>query len=152
MTPKEFHEDYLRVCDMNVPTKIKVRVLGEVLSQYDNFWKVIGVTKNALKVFEENSFKKVSRMGINRSHIVDRHKTYTRMVENPNPDYKSWWEDYLENDKTILSTSSENMAGTFSEVIYFENDLFPKSGFAWRHGKKEIEFLTEMSKCLKKIC
>lgn len=144
MTPKDFHEDYLAVCKMNIPTKIKVRVLSEVLSCYEHYWKVVGITKNALKIFEENSFKKISRMGVNRSHIVDRHKTYTRMIQSPNHDCDSWWNDYLENDKTILSTSTENMTGSQSNIIYFDNDLFPACGFAWRHGKKEIEFLKEL--------
>jgi hypothetical protein len=145
MTPKQFHQDYLAVCKMNIPSKLKVRVLSEILSCYEHYWKVIGITKNALKVFQENSFKKVSRMGVNRSHIIDRHKTYTRMVENPNYDCDSWWNDYLKHDKTVLSTSTENMTGTNSDIIYFDNDLFPVSGFAWRHGKKEIEFLKQLS-------
>lgn len=141
MTPQQIHENYLVICNMNCETRVKVKLLSELLAFYPGCWKVIGITKNALEVFKKNEFQKVSRMGINRSHLVDRHKTYTRMIQSPNMDFDSWWIDYLNNDKTILSTSSENLSKTCSEIVYFDTDLFPARGFAWRHGKAESVFL-----------
>ena len=68
---------------------------------------------------------------------------------------EEWWSFYWNNDKTILSTSSENMSGEFSDIIYFtedkeqKGDLFVTSGFKWKHRKsKEVPFLKELSSSL----
>ena len=67
-----YHNYYLQLCEWDIPIKKKVRILGELMaSAYDDHWRVIGITKEALNVFKVHNYKKVSRMGINRGHIYD---------------------------------------------------------------------------------
>ena len=135
----DLHHDYLLITKMNVPTKRKIRLLTELFGETENPWRVVGITKAALNIFKENEFNKIKRMGINRSHIVDRKESYTYMLENVFQDSDSWWEYYYENDKTILATSSENMSSNSSDVIEFDNNdmLFKSSGFNWSYRKKK---------------
>lgn len=53
---------------------------------------------------------------------------------------------FIDNDITILATSTENMSGKFSTVFPIDSNLglFKSKGFAWRHSKKEQSFLREM--------
>jgi len=142
----DLHHDYLLITKMKMPVKRKARLLTELLAQYDNVWRVIGITENALKVFIDNDFNKIKRMGINRSHRVDRIKTYTHMFKNVEQNADLWWKYFIDNDDTILATSSENMSSQFSRVIHFNNDvfLFKNSGFTWAYRIKEKEFLREL--------
>ncbi|MEL0623359.1 hypothetical protein V6238_09675 [Marinomonas arenicola] len=131
-----------------MPIKRKARLITELFAQYDDVWRVTGITEKALEIFIENNFNKIKRMGINRSHRVDRIKTYTYMFENIEHDADSWWDFFIKNDDTILSTSSENMSNNFSRIIHFENDsfLFKNSGFTWRYSTIEKTFLRELAK------
>jgi hypothetical protein len=148
MNNEQFYQDFLAIRNMNSPTNKKVRMLGEMLGSYENFWQITGITLEALKKFKENDFKRKSRMGINRSHKVDRHKTYTTMLEGPIMDCDTWWKFYTENDKTVLATSSENNTNTFSKIfpIKKQDNLFKSTGFAWRHSLQEQNVLKNIAK------
>jgi len=145
MTKEDFYHDYLLIRKMRAPTSKRYRMLGELFACYPDAWRVVGITEDALKIFAAHNFKRVSRMGINRSHLVDRVKTYTTMLEGPLMECNEWWQFYLDNDKTILATSSENMSNGFSKVYDVDPalGLFKSHGFAWRHKDPEIEFLKE---------
>ena len=145
MTKEDFYHDYLLVRQMRVPVNKRYRILSELLGSYENAWRVVGITENALNVFKEYSFRRESGMGINRSHIIDRKTTYTYMLEGPLMECDEWWDYYLENDKTVLATSKENMSNGFSKVYDIDPDLglFKPQGFAWRHKDPEINFLKE---------
>jgi hypothetical protein len=65
MLKNEIYEDAIKLREMNASNKIKVRMLSELFSAYDNIWEVVGVSKEALIVFKKHQFKKVSKMGIN---------------------------------------------------------------------------------------
>lgn len=140
------HQDYLTIFEMNAPINIKALMLGGLLSCNPDTWRVVGITEEALLVFKEHNFKKVSRMGINRSHQVDRIETYTEMLTNKMIDIDSWWSFYSKNDTTILSTSSENMSKDGKKIIDIDTKLglFKSQGFAWRHGKEEVLFLNNL--------
>lgn len=143
--------DYLKIKNMSsITLKIKKRMLTEFFSINTNPWRVVGITEKALAVFKLNNFKRVSRMGINRSHLVDRHKRDDKMLSTEFKNAKEWWNYYYENDKTILATSEENMSNSFSTIhpIDEELSLFRHSGFAWRHTKSESNFLENMYKSI----
>jgi hypothetical protein len=139
----DIYKNYLLVLQMATSTARKIRILTEIFADNPDCWRVVGITKSALKRFKDFKFKRASRMGINRSHIVDRNKTYRRLIEHPIYDIDAFWQFYEENDKTVLSTSSENMSGLDIEAVIPVNvvDLFKNSGFAWRHSKAEVSFL-----------
>lgn len=145
MTKEDFYHDFLLIRKMRVPINKRYRILSELLGCYENAWRVTGVTYNALKVFSDLHFRRESGMGINRSHIVDRKSTYVTMLEGPLMECDEWWNFYLDNDKTILATSAENMSNGFSEIFDVDSTLglFKPQGFAWRHKDPEINFLKE---------
>lgn len=125
---------------------IKSRCLSNIISQWDNQWRVTGITINALKIFAEHDFKRKSRMGINRAHISqDRLITNMYLLDNDlSPE--EFWKYLYENDNTVLATSSENKKNVFSEIIKINEsqDMFNAKGFAWKHNKKEIDFLAQL--------
>jgi len=138
--------NYLKIKEMiGLTMSQKCRLLSEMLFFTEDSWRVVGITENALKVFAKNGFKKVPRMGINRSHIIERNKTYTKLLEGEF-DCDNFWSIFLENDKTILSTSSENMSKSNSRIIKFDCDskLFKPSGYSWSHTRKESNLLKEI--------
>ncbi len=121
---------------------IKVRMLTALMSADAGAWRVVGVTQAALDKFAEHEFRRVSGMGVNRSHIIDRHQTYVEMRER-DMGVEEWWAFLQERDKCVLATSSENLRGVFSQIIDIDPalGLFLNRGYAWRHGTSEIEFL-----------
>jgi hypothetical protein len=146
MNKEDFYHDFLLIRKMRAPTNKRYRMLGELFAVNPDAWRVIGITEAAVKVFAKHDFKRVSRMGINRSHLVDRIKTYTTMLEGPLTECDEWWNFYVDTDKTILSTSTENMSkGELSRVYSVDSQLglFQSQGFAWRHKDPEIKFLKE---------
>jgi hypothetical protein len=146
MTEEDLYHDYKLLLKMKVCNAKKVRLLSDLLGEAENPWRVVGITYEALKAFERNGFKKVSKMGINRSHITPRKETYSFMLKNNFDNSKEWWNYHFENDITILSTSSENLKGSNSEIIDIDPslNLFRCRGFGWTHGKKEILFLEKL--------
>jgi len=146
---ENLHHDYLLITQMKIPIKRKVRLLTELFGETENPWRVVGITESALKVFIQNNFNRVPRMGINRAHIINRVKTHTYLIENVYNDADAWWNYYYENDKTILSTSSENMSNTFSRIydIDEKENYFKSVGFSWSYRKsKEKPFLEQLAK------
>ncbi|MHA8092729.1 hypothetical protein V7S78_09435 [Aquirufa regiilacus] len=144
------YHDYLLIKQMNVPLEIKIKLLSTLFTVNPNCWRVIGITPKALEIFAEYNFKKISGMGINRSHIIQRHDNYKIMLEGKISNTTDFWENYFNNDATILSTSSENMSASKSfidEALLIPNDerqLFRSLGYAWKHKKEEEDFLKNL--------
>ena len=142
----ELFQEYQMLLKMKSDIGVKIRMLS-ILLYYNNPnpWRVVGITQNALVLFKTHEFKKVPKMGINRAHLINRDDTYREMLLNPISSSEVFWEKYLGSDKTVFSTSSENLSKKgFSKIFYFENNqeiLFPAIGYAWKHNNKEIEFL-----------
>ena len=148
MTKDDFYHDFLLIRKMRAPTRKRCRMLGELFACDPDAWRVVGITEEALKIFATHNFNRVSRMGVNRSHLVDRNTTYTTMIEGPLLEKNKWWNFYRRNDKTILATSSENMSNNFSTVYDIDAslDLFKSQGFAWRHREPEVLYLKEVAR------
>ena len=132
----------------------KSRILDQLLSDHKDIWQVIGITKNALIRFKEHDFMKETGMRINRSHIQDRNLTNRHLLENPFTE-EEWWSYFRKHNKTILAISEENKNISKlppDEILYFKDysfydsslNLFVSSSFAWRHTKKEKEFLINL--------
>ena len=86
-------------------------------------------------------------MGINRSHLIQRHKFYKHLLNIEISNEQKFWENYYKNDRTVLATSSENMknSSTITEgALIVPNDkrnLFKTSGYSWKHKDEEENFL-----------
>jgi hypothetical protein len=147
---QEIYEDAQILRKLHAPMKIKVKLLGDLLAQYDNIWQVTGITYDAIKVFHSNNFKKISRMGINRSHKIDRSESYKNLLSQ-NLTFDLWWKYFLEINTCVLATSSENMSNKWSKVIEIDTNLglFKSSGFAWTHSiKREGLYLKSLFRSL----
>ena len=149
MKTEDFYSDFLKIKSMHSSDKIKHRMITELLSQYSDFWRVIGITRKALSVFRDHNFKKAPRMGINRAHKKDRYETSKDMLNKEWDNHKDWWNFYIENDTTVLATSSENCSSKMSEEYEIDPQLglFKKSGYSWTHrsgSNLEQEFLINL--------
>lgn len=135
---KIMHHDYLEVCKMQSSTKTKVWLLTVIFGQHPDTWRVTGVTESALEVFAKHDFKRVTRMGVHRSHLVSRDDTYRKMLEKRFDDFDEWWRLYHENDKCVLATSGENNSGKLSRIIPIDVDdgMFRSKGYSWQHRQK----------------
>jgi hypothetical protein len=146
-----FH-DFQIIKKMRSPEANKIKLLSTLFSINPNSWRVVGITPEALKIFEKYDFQKKSGMRINRSHIRQRYGFYQTLLD---PDNKiqtaeEFWNTYYENDMTILASASENMS---ADQSIFENaypvpqddrKLFQTSGYAWKHRDEEEEFLKDL--------
>lgn len=146
-----FH-DYLLIKQMKCPLHNKAKLLSTLFSINRNSWRVVGITPAALEVFKQHDFKKVSGMGINRSHIVQRHSFYNELINQEITDHQTFWDLYHQNDCTILATSTENMSKSekifhnYYDIPNDERNLFQTAGYAWKHKVEEIEFLKSLVK------
>lgn len=124
----------------------KIRIAGELFSQYPDHWQVVGITAKALQRFKENDFRKMSGMKINRAHKVDR-VVWIKELLSRDMTFEEFWQYYQQHDQTVLATSEENMnkSGTsgWSQVYSIDQalKLFKSSGFAWKHNNAERNFL-----------
>jgi len=150
MTKDEIYQDVLTLKKMNAPIEIKIKMLNGLLGVLDDIWQVVGITQEALTVFSSYDFQRVSKMGINRAHLAERHQSYKVLLEDSFSS-SEWWEFFYKNNLTVLTTSKENMSKDLAwQKNYFPIDpelgLFKSKGFAWTHGQKERDFLIALHK------
>jgi hypothetical protein len=143
---ERIYNDFLLIKKMKSDFKIKKNILTHLLSSHSNPWRVVGITEDALKQFKNYDFKKTSRMGIERAHLTDRSELYANLLNSTFVSIEDWWSFYYENDKTVLTTSTENRKKNHS--IYFEIDekynLFKSAQIGWCHNKEEVNFLRNL--------
>lgn len=119
------YSDYLLLRRMNANEDTKIHVLQRLVAQCTNNWRVVGITRNALQTFAESDFKPVSRSGIQRAHIIDRHTTFGLLIRSEF-DQSSFWTTIADGDKTILATKGEyNKLATASKIALPDQGLFP---------------------------
>ena len=149
LTEVLFH-DYLIIKKMRAPEWNKIKMLSTLFSINPNSWRVTGITIAALEIFKKHNFKKVPRMGINRSHLIQRHTFYKHLLNIEISDEHMFWEKYYKNDRTVLATSSENMKNSTSitdeslDVPDDNRNLFKTSGYSWKHKDEEEDFLRDL--------
>jgi|688.fasta_scaffold187607_2 hypothetical protein len=140
------------ISKMEIDESKKIGMLTYLFSIEPNCWRVIGISIDAIKVFQKNGFQRKSKMGINRSHIKRRFDSYKEILHKESKgefkNHDEWWNFYFDNDKTILQTSSENMKKNgHSRVIEISNPdwtLFKSKGYAWNHGNAEVVLLRKL--------
>lgn len=120
-------------------------MLLAVVGQWEGVWRVVGITQEAMDVFAEHNFLKVTRMGINRSHLIARKDSFNEMIQREMP-RDEWWTYFKRNDQTVFATSSQNQSKAELVFTKFHNadGLFKSKGFAWAHGVAESDFLRKL--------
>lgn len=111
-------------------------------------WRVTGITVGALEVLEANNYK-YAKGKVCRAHMVARIETARRVFDLPQPmPEDEFFKIFWENDKTIITTKSENKTGgTLPEPlpIDYELGLFQSNNLVgWKHGKKEADCLRKL--------
>jgi hypothetical protein len=152
-TVKEiFYHDFLLIRKMKASFQTKHRMLWEMLGmsgKNKDFWRVVGITELAFNKIVKNDVnvakKSIKNNRIQRAHIKKRIETSREMLEDPLMDIDTWWKFYSDNDKCVLATASENHSKE-PEIIKYNVPigLFECSGFSFRVGTDEINFLKKL--------
>lgn len=112
-------------------------------------WRVVGVTREALDLMHQNSFKLVPRT-LCRGHIIDRSVTVRQLFSGDKPvSIGELFDLYLHNDRTVLMLNSQNTHGKgVPDYLPIDNpdaELFPNGSLmGWKHRKQERQFLQQL--------
>ena len=137
------YEGYVALYNLRVSTRTKHRMFSELTAENPDNWRVVGITEAALKEFAKNDFNRPTT--VCRAHTVERIQTSRDMFDGPLLDIDAWWELYTSRDQTVIATKSENMRKE-AEISAYDvpAGLFRTSGFAFKCGKPEKEFLKSL--------
>ena len=87
----------------------------------DDAWKVNWITKKSLKKYSENNFR--FTQGMQRSHVVDRIETLTKIFEKNKLNDETLMKTIIENDKTVLMTKEEHSSRNISKKFDIDTTL-----------------------------
>ena len=79
----------------------KEKTLNILLAYEPWSWRVVGISKKAIKMFKANKFRKLKKDGPQRDHFFqERNVTIRKMMEKVMP-FETWWDWFWENDRTL---------------------------------------------------
>ncbi len=141
------HGFYLDICRMvtnGLPIKTAHRLLSDVVC-FNNGWRVVGITEKALCMFHAQDYESFTKQGIQRCHLFNRQQRNVVMLANPITNAALWYTEWMDKDKAVLGSSSENKAlesSTPPLIHWFDHKesltpLFRTSGYKWKHGEDE---------------
>ncbi len=147
------YNGFLAIREMEgVPFQTKHRMLWEMFSmngENKDFWRVVGITELAFNKIVDNDYKLPTGNKdnkINRSHITDRIEVSRVMLEGHVMNIDTWWDFYLDNDKCVLATATENKSKGIEVIIdKVPTGLFESKGYKANIGPNEIEFLKQLN-------
>jgi hypothetical protein len=120
------------------------RLLTSIMSSKPFSWRVIGITKEALKTLQQLNYRYKSGEGLTRAHLRPRIETVQELLNRDEPmseyDFIEYW---LTHDRTVICAKGENRP-TIVDFIPIENphgSLFSSNSVAWKHGKAECDLL-----------
>jgi len=106
-TKKQLYELYINVFNSSISNLHKEKILGTIFSYEPWSWRVVGISKKALKEFKDNNYNYKSRT-FNRDHYFQGQTvTLKKMLEKIMP-FDEWWLWFWDNDKTLLITIPEH--------------------------------------------
>ena len=152
---ESFYEAYLtifRLREAGYSLRSRQRAF-EALVMFDerfDWWPIVGITAAAWESIKQNiSSGKTpyqATKGLNRSHMMSRTDRAKEMFERESPmGSDEAFDFYYANDRTVLATSSENMAEVWSEVTDIPVEIFSnRTGMGPRLTKARYEALTEI--------
>jgi hypothetical protein len=120
------------------------RLLTEIMSSQPFSWRVVGITKAALKKFNELNYRYKSGEGLTRAHLQPRIKTVMELLQRDQPmSEREFVEYWLRHDETVICARGENRP-TVENEIPIENPrglLFSSNSVAWKHKESEVQLL-----------
>ena len=127
------------------------RGIYALLSPAPTFWRVVGITPNALSILLDSLGTKRLPKGLQRAHICKRADTIRTLLNGPKLELEEFERSVLgEVDHTILCAKGENnnQLAYRGDIINFDNSsddpLFQPHGFAARWGDKEKALVREL--------
>ena len=110
------------------------------------FWRVVGITPNALKHYQQNKYKR--KKGLVRGHMHMRIKTFDAFFNIDKELSKSeFWKLFKKYDPVILMTKEENKSHDIPVYIKISNpkaNFFTNSGINWQLTKQDIDLLKSL--------
>ena len=111
-------------------------------------WHVIGITKAALLRYKELDFRRVSKSGITRAHLIPRIKTTTKLLNVDKPySLEEFFDIWLSADKTVICGPGENKKEFNVSYLPIDNvnyQLFNSATIGWKFRAKESKFLRSL--------
>ncbi len=144
---KLLHEHYLNLREMlkaGVPKRGVQKSFEELAYSVvgKNSWRPTHISRNAIQEYVEGGPRNLQRAHGVVGNRLDRYTRTMRLLEGDELDFESWWEYFIEHDKTVLITRKEHGSG----IKFNEKDLIPlpnwiegmfeNSGFSVRIRKK----------------
>ena len=112
------------------------------------FWRVVGITPNALKHYQENNYKR--KKGLVRGHMHMRIKTFDIFF---NLDKKlskgEFWKLFHKYDPVIIMIAEENKSHEIPNYIKITNpksEFFTNSGISWKLTSEDVDLLKSLGK------
>ena len=117
---REIYRLHKEVVNSKVLSDNKKEKTLNILLAYEPWsWRVVGISKNAIKMFKENNFRKLKKDGPQRDHYFqERNITIRRMMEEIMP-FEIWWDWFWVNDRTLIITKEEHS----KKSLNFKNDI-----------------------------
>ena len=105
---KEIYEFYIKIFDSSFDVQKKRNLLTSIAGWEPWSWRVVGITIKAVgNIIRFNGHAKV-RSNLVRDHFFQsRSETALNMLEKK-LDFETYWEEFWENDRTILMTKEEH--------------------------------------------
>ena len=150
-TKKQLYELYINVFNSSISSLHKEKILGTIFSYEPWSWRVVGISKKALKEFKDNNYNYKSRT-FNRDHYFQGQTvTLKKMLEKIMP-FDEWWLWFWDNDKTLLITIPEHNKKSYDinkDIITIDWKLgyfkcHTRMGFICRK-KDEGKFLEDLT-------
>ena len=105
---KEIYEFYIKIFDSSFDLQKKRNLLTSIAGWEPWSWRVVGITGKALiEIIKLNGHAKVRSKLVRDHFFQSRSETSLNMLEKK-LDFESYWEEFWENDRTILMTKTEH--------------------------------------------
>jgi len=86
----------------------KRNIMTSILGREKWSWRVVGITKEAIKKIIEYNYKVSVKKELQRDHYFQgRNQTYSEIFDKFHT-FDDWWKKVWENDRTILMTKLEH--------------------------------------------
>ena len=149
---KQIYELYCAIYKSTLSPNKKEKMLNSIFGYEPWSWRVVGISKNAIREFAKNNFNYKSGTFQRDHHFQPRYVTLRKMLENIMP-YDKWWPWFWDNDRTLLVTKEEHNKKSYDpkkdiisidwQLGYFESGA--TMGFNYKK-KNEGKFIEGLAK------
>ena len=114
----ELYNIYKSILKSSVSDNKKEKMLNSIFGFEPWSWRVVGISKEAIREFEENNFNYKPGTFQRDHYFQARYITLRKMLESIMP-FDDWWKWHWDNDRTILITKTEHNKKSYN----YERDI-----------------------------